>query len=268
MENTEIYVAHTLESGVEPIEMRFLPLYDCYYHRVIGYTGQGYINSVLYGTLPPAEYLPALETDPLGADFAIRCLKNTLAALRATKTNLFRVEYVGVLCPISLLRDARLYDRLAAIAGREESTLLQKIHLEFDCTLLSMEKELLKTAFSDVRAAGFRISVRGYGTPGFPMTALIDTAPDAVYLSALITALLSDREKAAAAPAFARFAGSMEVQVIAEGVSNDGQIRELNSAECAAFLPAASYRGAYRLSCEEKKLPRLLTEREEADGDE
>ena len=148
MKNTEIYVAHTLESGVEPIEMRFLPLYDCYYHRVIGYTGQGYINSVLYGTLPPAEYLPALEPDPLGADFAVRCLKNTLAALRATKTDLLRVEYVGVLCPVSLLRDARLYDRLAAIAGRAESALLQKIHLEFDSALLSIEKELLKTAQS------------------------------------------------------------------------------------------------------------------------
>ena len=268
MENTEIYVAHTLESGVEPVELRFLPLYDCYYHRVTGYTGRGYINSVLYGTLTPEDYLPALEEDSLGADFAIRCLKNTLTVLRTTKTDLLRVEYVGVLCPLSLLGDPRLFDRLAGLAGRTESAILKKIHLEFGKEVLSMEKEALRTAFSDVRAAGFRVSVRGYGEADFPMTALIDTVPDAVYLSAETVKLFSDREKAAAVPAFVRFAGSLDVQVIAEGVEDDGQIRELNSAECTAFLPSGSYHGAYRLSSAEGRLPRLLTEREEQHGDE
>ena len=119
-ENTEIYVARTLEAGVEPIELRFLPMYDCYEHRVIGYTGRALINSVLYGTLTPKDYWPALKNESTGAELAVRCLKNTAAALLGTSADLSGLEYAGVLCPPSALTDPRLYDRLAGLAAHKK----------------------------------------------------------------------------------------------------------------------------------------------------
>lgn len=267
-EDTEKYVARTLEAGVEPVELRFLPLYDCTDRSVYGFTGYALINSVLYGTLTPADYMPALENESAGTELAVRSLKNTAAALAGTRTDVRRLAYAGVLCPPSALTDARLYDRLAALAEHTDQKILKKLHLEFDREILGLERERVLPAFSDIRAAGFSVAIRGYGESEFPMTALIDTAPDAVFLSPSAVDLFNDREKAAAVPALVRFAGSLGVRVIAGGVRNDGQVRELNSAECTAFLPSAAYRGAYHLSAVEGRLPRLLTEREEADGTE
>lgn len=266
-ENTEIYVARTLEAGVEPIELRFLPMYDCYEHRVIGYTGRALINSVLYGTLAPKDYMPALEDESTGAELAVRSLKNTAAALLGTSADLSGLEYAGVLCPPSALTEPRLYDRLAGLAEHTDKQILKILHLEFDRAILSLDRERVCSAFSDIRAAGFSVAVRGYGEAEFPMTALIDTAPDVVFLASSAVALSGNRETAAAVPALVRFAGSLGVRVIAEGVWNDGQVRELNSAECTAFLPSGSYRGAYELSADEGRLPRLLTEREKTNGD-
>ncbi len=267
-DRTELYVARTLEAGTEPITLRFLPMYDCYDCCVTGFTGRAFINSVLYGTLSPEDYFPVLAGEAIGAELAVRCLKNTAAVLGNTKADLLRVGYVGVRCPSGTLTDSRLYDRLSGLAAHTEQSILKKLYLEFDREVLSLDAARLCSVFSDIRAAGFSVAVRGYGEADFPMTALIDRAPDAVFLAPSVSALLADREKAAAVPALVRFAGSLNVRVIAEGVCDDGQIRELNSAECTAFLPSASYRGAYRLSHEEGPLPRLLTEREEADADQ
>ena len=265
MDRIDIYTTRTLDSGVRPIEVRFSPIYDCYYGRMIGFRGKTCINSILYGSLEPSRYLPALdaEGDETGLLLAKYGIRRTLRDL-CHENDLAGIEFVTLQVSSSVLFGEGLYDALKQAAEGRDIALLRRIYLEFGEEVLTLGEEQVARAFSDIRAAGFRVAIRGYVNRFFPMGELVHLTPDAVFLDRETVALLDSRERSAVVPSFIRFAASLDVRVIAEGVPDDGHLRELNSAECAAFLPDPGYHGALLCSTEEKELVPWLTERRES----
>lgn len=254
----DVCATRTLDCGVVPIELGIRSMYDCYSSRVAGYRIRAYINSILYGSLSPEDYFAFIEHDAVGVDFAKRNLRAVIKAAPGISGEISEPELISVQCPQAILECDGIYDILRNVSRGAEGKITKKMCLEFDGKILCGDVSRLERVFSDVRAAGWKIAVGGYGERSFPMAALADIRPDAVYMSAETVAMLSDREKAASARAFVRFATGLGIKVIAEGVTDGGQIRDLGSSECFAYMLSTEYRDDLGRSGEERDLSSFI----------
>lgn len=250
----DVCATRTLDCGVVPIELGVRAMYDCYSSRVAGYRIRAYINSILYGSLSPEDYFASIEHDAVGADFAKRNLRAVIKAAPGISGEAPEPEIISVQCPQAILEGEGIYDILRAVGRGADAKIIKKMCLEFDGNLLCGDVRRLERIFADIRAAGWKIAVGGYGQRSFPMAALADVPPDVVYMSAETVAMLSDREKAASARAFIRFATGLGIKVVAEGVTDDGQLRDLGSSECFAYMPSTEYMGNRDCPGEERDL--------------
>ena len=258
MDTLDVCATRTLECGVEPIEIGLRPFYDCYYSNTVGYRGRVYINSILYGVLSQEECASALEHDAVGAELAVRNMRAVARTLPRFSDDAARLELISMPCPAVLTENEALYDTLRAVGRGIPPKLTRKLCMEFRADVLRGDSGRLRQAFTDIRAAGWKIAVDGYGTRYFPMTALAETPPDAVYLCPEAVRLLDDRERAASVGAYVSFAQSLGVRVIADGAATDGQVRELSSRECFAYMPSPDYCGSAAVVSRETDL-RMLT---------
>lgn len=258
MDILDICVTRTLECGVVPIELGLRPMYDCYYSNTVGYRGRAYINSILYGSLGPDDYTDALEHDKIGEELAKRNLRTIVRALPKFAADTSRLELVSLRCPAIMLENDSIYDLLHSLGRGVSPKYTKKMCLEFSENILKGNSRHLCRMFADIRAAGWKIAVDNYGSHSFPMAALADTAPDAVYMRPETVKMLSDRDRSKAVASFVRFATGLGVRVIADGAADDGQIRELNSSECFAYMPSAEYSGNQPCVSSESDLSSLI----------
>lgn len=258
MDILDVCATRTLECGVVPIEIGLRPMYDCYYSHIVGYRGSAYVNSILYGTLGPADYADVLEHEECGVEFARRNLRAVARALPKFSGNASQLELVSLRCPVAMLDSEEIYDVLRTVGRGIGTANVKKMCLEFSEEILRGDATRLNRVFADVRAAGWKIAVANYGAREFPMASLAEIAPDAVYMRPEIVAMLGDREKSQSVSAFVRFAASLGVRVIADGPTDDGQIRELSSAECFAYMPSPDYVGNNAVESKERDLSSLV----------
>lgn len=243
MDILDICATRTLECGVVPIEQGLTPIYDCYYSHIIGYRCRTYINSILYGTLAPEDYAGALEHDEVGVALAQRSLRSLARAISKFPDEGRGLEIFSVPCPMEFLSDEDIYSTLRTLCRGVGTKQVRTLCLEFSERVLEGDTRRLERVITDIRAVGIRIALRNYGARSFQMSALAELCPDAVFMTPGTVALLRDREKSGTVGAFLRFAAGMGVRVIAEGAEDDGQIRELYSSDCYAYMPSAAYSG-------------------------
>lgn len=256
MDKLDIFATRTIDSGVVPIELKFTPVYDCLFSGVAGFRGRAVVNSVLYGSLLPSDYLPALEEDrDLAVAFTARSLRTVLLDLSRLRPETRDISFISVQCPVSVVKRGTLPTELARPLRGAEPGHAGLICLEFGPELLRLPKKTLTELLLSVRALGCKVAVSGYGREAFPMFALSHAAPDL-----LILPEPAFREEAWLT-AFASFAQSLGARVLAEGVGSEAQLKRLNAARCDEYTPAPGLRVNGQLLYAEKALAQLLTER-------
>ena len=251
MQQAEEYAVRTLRSGITPIVLKFQPVYDCYNGEEIAYIGKPLINSLVYGVLTPELYARAADMAQEGCDFTLCILRKTMRLLK----ELDRQErlpgkllWLTVPAPSALLLPEDLYDTLKSLMAKENFDLPGKICLMFGADVFSLGSDIGGRGFSDIRAAGMRVAVNGYGDADFPVTRMLEMTPDVAMMTPDVIPLFGDRSRPRVGGLLVRLAGSMNVRVVAQGVRNDAQLRELNAAECLGFLPAEDYHGEFTCS--------------------
>lgn len=237
------YVQYTVRSGVQPIELLFQPVLDCYSADSVAYRVVVRVNSLTTGVLNPDDYLSASVDEETLHSFTDRAIKKTAAAQLALQTSNVRFSRLFVRCPSSFVYAADLYTRLKLALG-SGGVRESKLSLEFDGSVMDADKLTLQRAFADIRAAGCTVAVNGYGGLRFSMEKLLAICPDQLFLDESIAALTTDKEKRAAVAPLINFAKSLGGELIACGVSDDEHLREFRSRDCIGFLPDGSYHGA------------------------
>lgn len=256
MDKLDIFATRTIDSGVVPIELKFIPVYDCLFSGVAGFRGRAVVNSVLYGSLLPSDYLSALEEDrDLAVTFTARSLRAVLLDLSRLRPETRDISLLSVQCPVSMVKRGTLPAEFVRALRGTEPNYVGLICFEFGAELLRLPKKTVTDLLLSVRALGCRVAVSGYGREDFPMFALSHAAPDFLILSEPAS------WEEARLTAFVSFAQSLGARVLAEGVGSEAQLKRLNAARCDVYTPAPGLRVNGQSLFADKALAQLLTER-------
>lgn len=254
-EKLNIYVKHTVDSGVKPIEVLLQSIYDCYNATTLGYRTIVRVNSMLTGVLQPDDYLNGSADESVLTAFTYRSIEKALFVQCALQENQIPFKRLFVRCPASFLYAEDLYTNLRLLlakGGVKEKE--NRLCLEFDASVMDAESRQLSAVFSDIRAAGCKIAVNGYGGEAFSMEKLLTICPDYLFTADEIAPLAVDREKRSALAPMINFAKSLGSEVIACALSSDEELREFRSRDCFGFIPDRSYRGALAVEGGERTL--------------
>lgn len=236
------YVLRTVDSGVEPLEINFEPVFDLSYGEPIAYRAWLKVNSIISGVILPESYMRLGADEKTLADVSLRAVKKTVRALSELKAAGVDIKLVFVKCSVALFERADLYGDLKSLWGDSEE-FKNRICLEFFCEAYEYDAEALERAFCDIRAAGLKVAVSGYGGENFPIEKLIKICPDYVFTSKEFSSLTTDREKRSAVAPLINLVKGLGGKIVAEGVSSDDELREFRSRDCFGFIPSESYRG-------------------------
>ena len=235
------YVLRTVDSGIEPLEINFEPVFDLSYGEPVAYRAWLTVNSIISGVIPHESYMRSGADEKTLADVSLRAVKKAVRAISELKAAGVDVKLVFVKCSVALFERADLYGDLKSLFGGEE--LINRICLEFFGEAYEYDTETLEKAFCDIRAAGLKVAVSGYGGENFPIEKLIKICPDYVFTSKELSRLCSDREKRSAVAPLINLVKGLGGKIIAEGVGTDDELREFRSRDCFGFIPSESYRG-------------------------
>jgi len=237
------FVTRTINSGVKPLELIFEPVYDCTYGEVEGYRAGVYVNSVITGRLTPEDYMRSDADGRLLADLSLRAIKKVCAATSAAENAGITLKCIFIRCATTLLEETDLFGRIKTVL-REENRDGDGLYLEFLPEAFELDAETLANAFRDIRAAGLKTAIDGYGGKDFPIEKVISVCPDVAFTAAEVAKYVTDREKYAAVAPLINLVKGLGGKVIAENVSTDEELREFRMRDCFGFTPSESYAGS------------------------
>lgn len=248
-EQLNTYVRRTAASGIKPIELFLVPIYDCYGEGTVAYRISANVNSVIAGVLKPEDYMNAVSDEELLFEFSLRILKKTAVLKNRLESSGIKTECLFVRFPATVIYTENLYDGIRkALADALSSG--SKLCIEFDNTVMDADSARLAEVFADIRAAGLKVAVCGYGGEDFPMEKLMSACPDFIFTDGRVARLAVDREKRGALAPLINFAKSLGGEIIAEDIHGDAALRELRTRECFGFIPSADYKGTLDLKCD------------------
>lgn len=246
IEQLNTLVKRTVSSGVKPIELFFQPVFDCDYGEVRAYRANARINSLSVGVLESEDYIDYSANDNLLIDFGHNVISKTLFFLSALG-NQPQIRFVSVACPTSLIYDKNLYSYLKkAVFSNGDNA--KKLCLEFSSSVTEIDGETLKSSLIDIKAAGIKTAINGYGGSAFSMEKLLTVCPDYLYCDKSLASLTTDYEKSGAVAPVINLAKSLGANVIACGIENDMELREFRSRDAFGFIPEDDYKGSLELT--------------------
>lgn len=260
-EQLNTYVRRTVASGIKPIELFLVPIYDCYGEDTVAYRISANVNSVIAGVLKPDDYLNSVSDEELLSEFSLRILKKTAVLKNRLEGCGINVGQFFVRFPSAMIYTDDIYAGIRK-ALTEALSAGNKLCIEFDSTVMDADSARLSEIFADIRAAGLKVAVCGYGGEGFPMEKLMGACPDFLFTDERVARLAVDREKRGALAPLINFAKSLGGEIIAENVQSDAELRELRTRECFGFIPGRDYGGALDVKSDAVKPEELIAQGE------
>ena len=231
----EEYVKLTLNSGVAPLELAFVPVTDCDSGRPLAFRTRTVINSVIAGTLKETEYAPVCDKRNTGAELFVQSVKRVASALKAFKDCDPPIKFLSLRCPAEVAENpdfdayAVISDALNVCKVKNPSALC----VEFPASLLEKDSEKAKRLLLDISALKVKTMITGCGGENFFSHKLATVQPSAVMLDKTATAWAGSRDKPNLVQAMIAYINSMGIEAYAEGESD--KRRELRRTDCAGF---------------------------------
>jgi len=257
------YVRQTVESGVPPLELRYTAINDCYSKMPVAYRTATFVNSVVMGVLRQEEFSFATNVTETGVRLAKWNILEAVRHLEAFANAGRHVEWISVRCPIALAMNVDLYEWMQAVIAESGLKDPSKLCLEFPQSLLFCKESKARLSVLDMKLLKVRTMLSGVGGVDCPTARLTAIPVDMALLDEATTALTNDRNKPNVVPTMVQYLKSMRVDVIANGVSDDDQIRTLNRAECIGYTTAKDYRGTTEQGARRMTLAQAIEQREE-----
>ena len=273
-----ISVKRAIESGIKPIEITLCPIFDLNYGEIKGYKAELVLKSVVAGTVFADEYFNAANEKLLNK-LALRAIKKAAETVYSFKKSGVDVKMLFIRMPAAFIYSQNVFGLIDAekakiknlkaqngakseSANGEKNTqtdenidvfvekICKKICICFDEQATFADDKTLSSAFSDIRAAGFKTALSGYGGDNFAIEKIINACPDYVFASRSLSELCQNREKGGAFAPLINLVKSLGGELIAENVFCDDELREFRARDCFGFIPASDYSG--RMAVEKK----------------
>jgi len=184
------------------------------------------------GLVPPLEFIALLEDTGLILPVGEWVVREVCAQLRAWQAQGLAVRPVAINLSARQLRQddlAASIERIVAAAGIDPAL------LEFELTesMLMADPESAVAIMRRIRELGIRLSIDDFGT-GYSSLAYLKRFPlDALKIDrTFVRDLPHDSDDAAITKAVISLAHSLHLKVVAEGVENEAQLRQLQAFGC------------------------------------
>jgi diguanylate cyclase (GGDEF)-like protein/PAS domain S-box-containing protein len=227
---TETQLRQALERG--EFLLHYQPKLDLATSTISGFEALLRWNHPQRGLVPPLEFIDILEDTGLILPVGEWVIGEVCRQLKAWQAQGMMVRPVAINLSARQLQQADLagaVERIVARAGVDPAL------LEFELTesMLMTNPEAAVEILTRIKALGIRLSVDDFGT-GYSSLAYLKRFPlDALKIDrTFVRDLPDDPDDAAITKAVIRLAHSLSLKVVAEGVVNVDQLRELEQYDC------------------------------------
>jgi diguanylate cyclase (GGDEF)-like protein/PAS domain S-box-containing protein len=227
---TETQLRQALERG--EFLLHYQPKLDLATGTISGFEALLRWNHPQRGLVPPLEFIDILEDTGLILPVGEWVIGEVCRQLKAWQAQGMMVQPVAINLSARQLQQADLagaVERIVARAGVDPAL------LEFELTesMLMTNPEGAVEILARIKALGIRLSVDDFGT-GYSSLAYLKRFPlDALKIDrTFVRDLPDDPDDAAITKAVIRLAHSLSLKVVAEGVENVDQLRELEQYGC------------------------------------
>jgi diguanylate cyclase (GGDEF)-like protein/PAS domain S-box-containing protein len=227
---TEAQLRQALERG--EFLLHYQPKLDLATGTISGFEALLRWNHPQRGLVPPLEFIAILEDTGLILPVGEWVIGEVCRQLKVWQAADLAVRPVAINLSVRQLQQADLagaVERIVARAGVDSAL------LEFELTesMLMANPEAAVEILTRIKALGIRLSVDDFGT-GYSSLAYLKRFPlDALKIDrTFVRDLPDDPDDAAITKAVIRLAHSLSLKVVAEGVENVAQLRELEQYGC------------------------------------
>jgi diguanylate cyclase (GGDEF)-like protein/PAS domain S-box-containing protein len=212
--------------------LHYQPKLDLASGSVSGFEALLRWNHPQRGLVPPLEFISILEESGLIIPVGEWVIEEVCRQLRSWKAAGLPPPPVAINLSARQLQQADLAAAIERIAGGAgvDPTLLE---FELTESMLMTNPEAAVEILTRIKALGMRLSVDDFGT-GYSSLAYLKRFPlDALKIDrTFVRDLPDDPDDAAITKAVIRLAHSLSLKVVAEGVENIAQLRELERYDC------------------------------------
>ena len=262
MELFDRIVTETVQSGIEPFQLTFTGIHDCYTGMPVAYRSETDIFCSATGKLS-GNYVQKIDLTETGKEFSLRNIIKAMRCVKELSDRKRKTAWISVQATTSFLTQNDLYSVVNAAIEKENFSQPEKICVELSKNIFSADRDSVRKGIADLKVLGFKTMISGFAADGFPTSALLDIPIDIAVFAPEITDLALDRNKPGVLASLIRFVRSMDVQVVGEGAKDDDIIRELSKAECFGFIPAPSYYGKFDPEKGKRPFTSVLEDKEE-----
>jgi diguanylate cyclase (GGDEF)-like protein len=217
----EMEVWEAFERG--QFEVAYQPQVNLADGRIVGAEALLRWRHPVRGFIPPAEFIPVIET------IGLMELAGRFILERACRAAASWPEHVRIAVNVSSVQFTR-DDLVALVAGTLQRTGLSPSRLELEITesWFMNETDALATALNEIHAKGVRFALDDFGT-GYSSLSYIRKFPiDKIKIDrSFVTGLPHDHGSVAIVHAVAAMAASLGLSVLAEGIEEEKHIKFL-----------------------------------------
>lgn len=252
----------TVSAGVPPLALRYCAIRDCSAKAPFAYRTSTAVNSILLGRLTPHEYAFAADRSEIGVRLAEWNIRQAIREARRFAAAGRHISFLAVRCSALLAAKEDLYERIGKILTEESCETPSELCLEFPQSLLFPDNPEIRKSVLDMKLLGVRTMMSGCAAKDCPLSKLTEIPVDMVVLDPGMTALTNDRDKPRVVPSLVQYLRSMRLDVIAEGVLDDEQVRSLSRLDCLGYIPSRDYAGTAEYSSPVMPVEEALLQKE------
>ena len=252
-------VNETVLSGIAPLQQRYVGVFDGYVECPEAYVARTELFSSVNGTMKEIREL--IDDKEIGVRVTMRNLAHGIRTMQALRDKGRTTRWLSIEASTSLLLCDDVFSMLDEVIKSESFTEPERICFEFLPSIMNADREKVQKGLADVKAAGFLIAIAPIDRD-FALSLLMDMPVDYVVLSKEMTALTTDRNKPGFLAAMIGLLQTMRISVVADGVKNDDEIRELTTVECFGFIPTEDYSGEFLLKANARTEEEILSDEE------
>ncbi len=231
------YVTSTKKSGVQPIELKYRPVVDFDDGSIRALYAYPVVNSVIYGTLTPEDYVEATDGTEIGEEFTFHILRRLIKVMAVLGDNNKTPDFIAVRVPTTLIKRTTLYEDLKALFDETTSGFAKRLVLVFPEKITEADAVLVKPAFQEIKSTGIKVGIDGYGKKTFSLTSLVSIEPDMVFTSQDLNAFAKDENMLTSLTALTSFCKTLQIEVIAQDISCESEKIAYRGRECYGFIP-------------------------------
>lgn len=227
----------TLESGVDPIEIRLVPINSTSTRQTFAYRTVCQLNTQSLGVLLPADYGPVAGRTVQCVNLALANITAISDIIQLAKERRIKTDFFTAVCPPRMLLRGSASKLLAEHFSEIGFSDPSRLCLEFPAQLLFEERERAAYELNALRFMGIRTALAGYGDEFCPTLRLAGYPLDYVVLDSGVSAQMAAPETLKSASALIAYIRGLGIEVIAEGARGNDLISEFFRSDCVGYIP-------------------------------